>query len=83
MPVGNIRSVFVFRYFRVNVLARFKRLSRDFECMPQVLAGLHFAVFAMLILPKAALLLASGGSSQYALGDMLYPAMGLTLKCMA
>ena len=44
-------------------LARLRRLSRDFERMPQVLAGLHFVVFAMLMLPKAALLLAPGGSS--------------------
>jgi len=44
-------------------LARFGRLSRDFERMPEVLAGLHFVVFAMLMLPKVALLLASGASS--------------------
>lgn len=34
--------------------ARFRRLSRDFERMPAVLAGLHFVVFAMLMRPKAA-----------------------------
>ncbi len=44
-------------------LARFRRLSRDFERMPEVLAALHFVVFAMLMLPKAAMLLASGESS--------------------
>ena len=33
-------------------LARFRRLSRDFERIPQVLAGLHFVVFAMLMLPQ-------------------------------
>lgn len=44
-------------------LARFRRLSRDFERMPEVLAGLHFVVFAMLMLPKAAMLWASGTSS--------------------
>ena len=43
-------------------LARFRRLSRDFERMPQVLAGLHFVAFAMLMLPKVALL-TSGASS--------------------
>ena len=43
-------------------LARFRRLSRDFERMPEVLAGLHFVVFAMLMLPKASMLLASGAS---------------------
>ena len=48
-------------------LARFRRLSRDFERMPEVLAGLHFVVFAMLMLPKAAMLLTSGASSQHAL----------------
>jgi transposase len=44
-------------------IARFRRLSRDFERMPQVLAGLHFVVFAMLMLPKAATLITSGASS--------------------
>ena len=44
-------------------LARFRRPSRDFERIPEVLAGLHFVVFAMLMLPKVALLLASGASS--------------------
>ena len=44
-------------------LARFRRLSRDFERMPAVLAALHFVVFAMLMLPKVAPLLASGASS--------------------
>ena len=44
-------------------LARFKRLSRDFERLPEVLAGLHFVVFAMLMLPKVALLLAAEMSS--------------------
>ena len=38
-------------------LARFRRLSRDFERMPEVLAGLHFVVFVMLMLSKAAMLL--------------------------
>lgn len=40
-------------------LARFRRLSPGFERMPEVLARLHFLVFAMLMLPKAALRLAS------------------------
>jgi transposase len=44
-------------------LARFRRLGRDFERMPQVLAALHFVVFAMLMPPKAAMLLGSGASS--------------------
>ncbi|MBC7377061.1 MAG: transposase, partial [Burkholderiaceae bacterium] len=48
-------------------LDRFRRLSRYFERMPEVLAGLHFVVFARLMLPKAAMLLASGASSQHPL----------------
>ena len=34
-------------------LARFRRLSRDYERLPQVLAGLHFLVFVLLMLPNA------------------------------
>lgn len=34
-------------------LARFWRLSRDLELMPEALAGLDFVVFAILMLPKA------------------------------
>ena len=34
-------------------LARFRRLSRDYEWLPQVLAGLHFLVFVLLMLPNA------------------------------
>ena len=34
--------------------ARFRRLARDYERLPQTLAGLHFAVFALLMLVKAA-----------------------------
>ena len=44
-------------------LARFRRLSRDFERMLEALAGLHFVVFAKLMLPQAAMLLASDASS--------------------
>ena len=44
-------------------LAQFRRLSRDFKRMPQVLTGLHFVVFAMLMLPKAAMFLTLGASS--------------------
>jgi transposase len=35
-------------------LARFRRLSRDYERLPEVLGGLHFLVFAVLMLPAAA-----------------------------
>lgn len=34
-------------------LARFRRLSRDYERLPDVLAGLHFLVFVTLMLPQA------------------------------
>ena len=44
-------------------MSRFRRLSRDFERMPEVLAGLHFVVFGILMLPKAALLLTLGAIS--------------------
>jgi transposase len=44
-------------------LARFRRLSRDFERMPEVLATLHFVVFAVLMLPKTVLFLRSGQGS--------------------
>ena len=57
-------------------LARFRRLSRDFERMPEVLASLHFVVFAILMLPKAVMLLSAGQSSQHA----LTPTRGLTVK---
>lgn len=43
--------------------ARFRRLSRDFERMPEVLATLHFVVFAVLMLPKAVMCLGSGQRS--------------------
>ena len=44
-------------------LARFRRLSRDHERLPEVLGGLHFLVFAILMLPAAARVLAKAGSS--------------------
>jgi transposase len=44
-------------------LARFRRLSRDFERMPQVLTALHFLVFVTLMPPKAVMLLSSGESA--------------------
>lgn len=34
-------------------LARFRRLSRDYERLPGVLGGLHFVVFAILMLHHA------------------------------
>lgn len=43
-------------------LSRFRRLNRDFERLPQVLASLHFVVFSILMLPKAAAVMAAAGS---------------------
>ena len=40
--------------------ARFRRLARDYERLPETLAGLHFAVFACLMLQRVAPLLAAG-----------------------
>ncbi len=48
-------------------LSRFRWLSCNFERLPQVLTSLHFEVFAILMLPKASAVLASGGSSQHTL----------------
>ncbi len=44
-------------------LARFRRLSRDFERLPHVLAALHFLVFVTLMLPKAVMFLVAGQSA--------------------
>ena len=44
-------------------LARFRRLSRDFERMPHVLTALHFLVFVTLMLPKAVMFLTTGESA--------------------
>nr|WP_233249097.1 hypothetical protein [Paracidovorax citrulli] len=38
-------------------------LTRDYERLPEVLGGLHFLVFAVLMLPAAARVLAAAGSS--------------------
>ena len=35
--------------------ARFRRLARDYERLPQTLAGLHFVAFACLLLHRAIL----------------------------
>ena len=32
--------------------ARFRRLARDYERLPETLAGLHFLVFAILLLKR-------------------------------
>lgn len=44
-------------------LARFRRLTRDYERLPSVLSGLHFLVFAILMLPAATKILAAVGGS--------------------
>ncbi|HEX6798589.1 MAG TPA: IS5/IS1182 family transposase, partial [Ktedonobacterales bacterium] len=36
--------------------ARFRRLARDYERLPAVLAGLHFVAFACLMLAQFTLL---------------------------
>jgi transposase len=33
-------------------MARFRRLARDYERLPETLAGLHFLAFAMLMLHR-------------------------------
>ena len=33
-------------------MARFRRLARDYERLPETLAGLHFLAFAMLMLKR-------------------------------
>lgn len=44
-------------------LARFRRLTRDYERLPSMLSGLHFLVLAILVLPAATKILAIAGSS--------------------
>ena len=39
--------------------ARFRRLARDYERLPETLAGLHFLAFAMLLLKRFVTLTAS------------------------
>ena len=39
--------------------ARFRRLARDYERLPETLAGLHFLAFAMLLLKRFVTLIAS------------------------
>jgi hypothetical protein len=53
---------------RPSKLAReFHRLLREYERLPQVLSGLHFLVFALLMLPAVAQMLASTGSAYHAM----------------
>ena len=40
-------------------LKRFRRLARDYERLPETRAGLHFVVFAMLVLVHAGLIMQS------------------------
>ena len=39
-------------------MARFRRLARDYERLPQTLKGLHFLAFAMLMLANCVHLMA-------------------------
>ncbi len=39
-------------------MGRFRRLARDYERLPETLAGLHFVAFALLLLQRAVVLLA-------------------------
>jgi transposase len=41
-------------------LARFRRLARDYERLPETLAGLHFLAFAILLLSRFVTLMAEG-----------------------
>ena len=40
-------------------MARFRRLARDYERLPEALIGMHFLVFSILMLARAAPLIAS------------------------
>jgi transposase len=42
--------------------ARFRRLARDYERLPDVLRGLHFLIFVILMLPKVVPLIAAGSA---------------------
>ncbi|HEV2148901.1 MAG TPA: IS5/IS1182 family transposase, partial [Longimicrobiaceae bacterium] len=41
-------------------MSRFRRLARDYERLPETLAGLHFVVFACVMLSRAYTLLEIG-----------------------
>lgn len=51
----------------VGWLARFRRLNRGYERLPQVLVGLRLFVFVSLMSPNALLWLATSASSYHAL----------------
>ncbi len=55
------------RDFAFAWTARFRRLARDYERLPQVLAGLHFIAFACLMLHRLIPVLLR---SQHALGPL-------------
>ncbi|MBI5833286.1 MAG: transposase, partial [Armatimonadetes bacterium] len=44
-------------------LARFRRLARDYERLASTLAGLHFVAFSLLMLSRAAPVLAAMASA--------------------
>ena len=63
--------------------ARFRRLARDYERLPDVLRGLHFLVFAVLMLPKVVPLLNAVGTAQHALRLILWRIFNITVNALA
>jgi hypothetical protein len=49
--------------------ARFRRLDKDYERLPEVLRGLHFQIFAILMLPKAIPLLTATENAWHSLAS--------------
>ena len=49
-------------------MARFRRLARDYERLPETIAGLHVVAFAMLMLQRAAALAVVHNSLYHHLG---------------
>jgi transposase len=43
--------------------SRFRRLARDYERLPQVLAGLHFVAFTILLLHRMLPMIVLTGSA--------------------
>ena len=44
-------------------VSRFRRLARDYERLPEVLAGLHFVAFSVLLLKRLVPMLGMAGSA--------------------
>jgi transposase len=43
---------------KFRLVARFRRLARDYERLPETLAGLHYVAFVILMLKNVAEILA-------------------------